>query len=104
LGRRKQGSIWCNERGEVCIKTENGKKSYHRFIVEKYLGYHLSQSLTIHHINGDHKCNELSNLMIVTAELHSILHQYDFAHTDKFVSNLHLYRKDKSKEYKNDNF
>jgi hypothetical protein len=96
LGRRKDGSVWMSARGELCIKTKGGKRAYHRWVVEQYIGYRLSKEMTIHHIDGNHQNNNLSNLMIISEELHSLLHQYGF--TDKLASNLYLYKKKDNKK------
>jgi Zn-dependent peptidase ImmA (M78 family) len=93
LGRHHRGDIWISARGELCIRTSKGKKAYHRFVVEEYIGYKLPQELTVHHINGNHSDNSLSNLMIISEELHMLLHKYGIK--DKLASNLFLYKKDK---------
>ena len=95
MGRHRNGEIWKNQKGELCIRTSNGKRTYHRFLVEEFIGYRLPPYLTIHHIDGNHSNNNLSNLMIVSDELHTLLHQYGF--TDKLASNLYLYKKNKDK-------
>jgi hypothetical protein len=95
LGKHRKGDVWIDNKGKLCVKTASGTKSYYRWLVECYIGYHLPKNLTIHHIDGNRENNSLSNLMIVSDKLHSILHQFGFAETDVFVSNLFLYKKDK---------
>lgn len=95
MGRHRTGEVWKSSKGELVIKVKNGRKTYYRYLVEKYIGYKLPSNLTVHHIDGNHNNNELFNLMIVSKELHSLLHEYGF--TDLLASNLYLYKKNKDK-------
>lgn len=57
-------------------KQLNGKRNYvHRQVMEKHLGRKLSYDEVVHHIDLDHKNNELSNLKIMSRSEHTALHR-----------------------------
>jgi len=53
----------------------NGKiTTYHRMLIEKYLGLTLNQKYVVHHIDKNPNNNKLSNLRIMTRSQHGKLH------------------------------
>jgi hypothetical protein len=55
----------------------NGDKAsrlHHRYIVENNLGLRLPTDIHVHHIDGDKKNNDLSNLSPMTSSEHAALH------------------------------
>lgn len=62
-----------------CYVSEWDNKSrkltfLHRTTMEKYLGRNLRPDEHVHHIDGNHKNNELSNLQVLTAPEHCKIH------------------------------
>lgn len=76
---------------ETYIKTKDGIKTFYRWRVEQYIGYHLTSNMIVHHINFNHEDNDLSNLFITTRAFHSWIHKCKFKN---LVSNLSLYIKE----------
>lgn len=74
LGKRLICSDIKDERTTVKI---NGKQiKIHRYLAMKYWPeIELTPSLIVHHIDGNHYNNTLSNLVIVTKKEHCLLHK-----------------------------
>lgn len=54
----------------------NGKsKRKHQIIMENHIGRELKENEVIHHIDGNKRNNDLSNLMLVTREEHTKIHK-----------------------------
>lgn len=81
--------------GYVNIKTENGWKAEHRYVMEQHIGRPLTRDEIVHHKNGDRKDNRLENLELwnrrghpqggrvedLVAWARQILEQYDPTYT-----------------------
>lgn len=76
---------------------ENKWVSYHRYLVEKFIGYKLKKGWVIHHLDGNKTNNKLRNLYIFTKRaLHTnfeVFIKYNIINRNILKSNL--------KEYKN---
>lgn len=74
--KRNVGDIWKTKAGEINIKNKlNKTQSYHRYLVEEYLGFTIPKGLIIHHINFNHYDNYLANFLIIPAALHIWIHR-----------------------------
>jgi hypothetical protein len=51
----------------------------HRVLVEELLGRKLVEGEVVHHIDGNHKNNHISNLQLMTSSEHSKLHHTKFS-------------------------
>jgi hypothetical protein len=85
--KHELGSIWIDRKGETYIKTDNGTKTYYRFLVEDYLGFEIPEGYTIHHIDYNHNNNSLDNILIVPTPIHVWIHRC-IGNKNIFVSNL----------------
>ena len=56
------------------IKIDGNKRDYHRWIMEQELGRELRQDEVVHHIDGDKRNNDVSNLQVMTRSEHARLH------------------------------
>jgi len=93
MGKRHNlNEIWKDKKGEYLIRTENGTKTYYRYLVEKEIGYELCEGWTIHHLNHNHEDNRLENFMIIPSKLHSWIHRTKNT-KDLFVSNISQFKK-----------
>lgn len=50
-------------------------KDYRR-LYKKYYGINIGPNMTIHHIDGNHDNNDISNLLMLPRELHAAYHYY----------------------------
>lgn len=69
--KRKDG------RSHVVVKLQTGEYktiSYPKFLVEKKLGRKLKLSEEIHHIDGDFRNNQLTNLSVLSCSTHAAGH------------------------------
>ena len=87
--KHKVGDIWVYKNGETYIRTEKGTKSYHRYLVEEYLGHPIPDGLIVHHIDFNHYKNTLENFLLIPSSLHIYIHR---CNATKFSSNLHLFK------------
>lgn len=56
----------------------NGKtKRQHQIIMESYIGRALKKGEVVHHLDGNKRNNDISNLMIMTKSEHAKLHYKD---------------------------
>lgn len=69
----KGGKI-INRWGYVKIKISKGYKFEHRAIIEKSIGRELSKLEQVHHLNGNKRDNRLENLVVLSPEEHTRLH------------------------------
>jgi hypothetical protein len=72
--KRELGEIWIRD-NEKYIKTDDGIKSYYRYLVEQYLGFPIHPGYIVHHINGNHNDNRLENFLILPKSLHFYVHR-----------------------------
>lgn len=56
------------------IKTNEGWKQEHRWVMENYLGRKLQKFEEVHHINGDKHDNRIENLWMLDKKNHSREH------------------------------
>lgn len=86
---KKRSDIWrskynfcCEEcyRTYICLNRESknglaydGKPVY-RMMIERELGRELSPEELVHHIDGNHKNNAMSNLLVVSRSEHQKIH------------------------------
>ena len=89
LFMKKRSDIWRTDRNFCCEKCYrdymslnrqsiiglhyNGKAVY-RMMIEHELGRRLLPEETVHHIDGNHKNNALSNLLVVSESEHQKIH------------------------------
>ena len=64
-----------DKKGEWYIKTEEGTKTYYRYLVEQYLGFKIPNGYSIHHLNENHSDNRLENFLILPTSLHFYIHR-----------------------------
>lgn len=61
--------------GYLFTRQKDGTyKQNHRIIIESFIGRPLSEDEIIHHIDGDKKNNDISNLAIVSRSEHAKIH------------------------------
>lgn len=70
---------WVNKKGyiEGRVVLKDGTEVHvkqHRWIMEQHLGRKLLKSEDVHHIDGDKKNNDVSNLQVVSHAEHSVMH------------------------------
>ena len=65
--------------GYVRIAVKGKRVLKHRLLVERFLGRKLRRDELVHHIDGDNRNNDISNLRIVTPKEHIKLHREDLA-------------------------
>lgn len=61
-------------------KDENGKrilKDEHRYLVEQFIGRKLSRNEVVHHIDGNKKNNDISNLKVMSLSEHTKIHSIE---------------------------
>lgn len=56
------------------VKIEGKKYDVHRLVMEEHLGRSLGINDIIHHIDGDKRNNDISNLKLMTRSEHSSMH------------------------------
>lgn len=62
------------------VTGDDGKKvQEHRFVMEKHLGRKLREDEVVHHRNHDKLDNRISNLMVMSNQEHTTLHQRERA-------------------------
>lgn len=76
-----KGGRWIDKAGYVYVRAPehptvyaNGFYPEHRLVVEKAIGRSLSRDEHVHHRDGDKQNNDLSNLEVLTAREHGLLH------------------------------
>lgn len=76
INEKKSVPIWHKRKhcGYVEIKTVDGFKSEHVFVVEEYLGRALQDDEVIHHCDGVKTNNYLSNLELMLSGEHTAMH------------------------------
>ena len=53
----------------------NGKtRRKHRIVMEEYIGRQLKSNEIVHHIDGNKRNNDISNLLLTTRSEHAIIH------------------------------
>lgn len=61
--------------GYLQIYTPDGRRMrQHRYVMEQHLGRPLTEDEVVHHLDGDVKNNDISNLQILTRLEHALLH------------------------------
>ena len=72
-----KGGVNKRQDGYLRITIESGTRQlYHRYLLEKHLGIKLKPSQVVHHVNGDNTDNRLENLLIVSQQEHTKLHNF----------------------------
>jgi hypothetical protein len=105
--KRNIGDIWTRStkvvykksshiKTEMYIKTTEGTKLYHRFLVEQFLGFPIPPGIVVHHINDVHSDNRLENFLLIPTALHFHIHRCRAIGI--FVSNLQLMKDKWSKK------
>jgi hypothetical protein len=56
------------------VKTENGWKKEHRYVMESHLGRLLEKNEVVHHIDGDKSNNDVDNLVVMDRAEHTKMH------------------------------
>lgn len=74
-----KGGLVVGKNGYLIVSSEifgkeNIGKTYHRWLVERELGFQLPNSIHIHHIDENKLNNNYSNLRLISASEHSTLH------------------------------
>lgn len=75
-------------RGRKQIKTRDGWKDLHVFIVEKYLGRELDIGECVHHCDCNKLNNKLKNLELMTNGAHTILHHTGMKRSKKTIEKI----------------
>lgn len=71
---RRTGGV--NDQGYVVVVGGDGRKvKAHRLVMEQHLGRKLRRDEVVHHIDGNRANNDVSNLVVMTAEEHDRLHR-----------------------------
>lgn len=65
---RPVGARRMDDKGYVLLKTADGWKSEHRWVMERHLGRVLYSSENVHHINGVKDDNRIENLELWTTQ------------------------------------
>lgn len=73
--RREKGSGGYDIEGYLKIKKNGVVKRFHRKVVEDALGRELKSNEVVHHIDGDKSNNNIENLALMPASIHSRLHE-----------------------------
>jgi hypothetical protein len=97
---KKIESIAIDSNGYQLIKIAEHKwVKYHRYLVEKYIGYKLKKGWIIHHIDKNTSNNKLTNLYIFKSLKYHMYFEIltKFKEINKFIlkSNLKNYRRKK---------
>lgn len=65
------------QNGRVEVKTTDGFKFKHRFLVEQVVGRKLKDNEVVHHLDHDKTNNDITNLVLMTASEHSTHHNIE---------------------------
>lgn len=70
-------------RGYVQSYKDGKSRREHQIIMEKHIGRKLKKDEVVHHIDGNKRNNEISNLLLTTRSEHAKIHK---AELDKSIS------------------
>ena len=65
------------QNGRVEIKTADGFKLKHRFLIEQAIGRELKEGEVVHHIDHDKTNNDITNLVLMTSSEHTTYHNLE---------------------------
>lgn len=75
--REKRNGRW-GSRGEYkTIRIGNRNAKEHRFVMENHINRKLQHNEYVHHIDGDFRNNDISNLRIVSPKEHYAIHHFE---------------------------
>lgn len=85
-----------NRNGYVLIKTESGFVRKNIYVMEQHIGRRLLPGEVVHHIDGNKKNNDISNLRLMTNGEHTSHHHTGLKYTEKRrINHLESVRKQK---------
>lgn len=63
-----------NNKGYIVVKTKEGFRRKHVYVMEQRLGRKLRQGEVVHHVDGNKLNNTIENLEVMLSSEHTILH------------------------------
>ena len=75
------------------VKVDGTKHDEHRYLMEQYLGRTLTSDEVVHHINGNKRDNDISNLKVMTRAEHARMHQSGYKPSPETLKKLSLAKK-----------
>ena len=67
---------YINKKGYELVYPRGSAALAHREIMEQYLGCPIPKGLEVHHINMRRDDNRIENLLLMSAQDHSLIHRY----------------------------
>jgi len=71
---RPVGHERINNKGYIVVKTPEGFKRKHIYVMEQKLGRKLMQGEVVHHVDGNKLNNRIENLSVMSSSDHTVLH------------------------------
>lgn len=65
-----KGGSSINKEGYVILRTEDGPKKEHRYVMEQHLGRELLSNEIVHHLNAIKSDNRIENLVVIAPNGH----------------------------------
>ena len=72
------------------VKVDGVKHDEHRYIMEQYLGRGLTSDEVVHHINGNKRDNDISNLQVMSRAEHARMHQSGYKPSPETLKKLSI--------------